>query len=77
MLTAKHVRLVHLPSVMDDLGNQASPAALVRCSKAPSGITVKEFVEPHVIFPVLIEVEKVRVVVYRSTSFIVTGKQML
>ena len=47
---------IDLPSVVDNLRNQPSPAALMSCAQAPSGICVEEFIEREVVLPIWIEV---------------------
>lgn len=68
---------IDLPSVVNDLCNQTSPAALVGGTQAAAGIAVEELVEPEVILPVLVKVEEVRLGIDGAAALVVAGKEML
>lgn len=65
------------PSVLDDLGDKTSPAALVGSTKTAAGIAVKELVEPEVVLPMLVKVEEIGVRIDGTTAFVVAGEEML
>lgn len=62
---------------MDHLGNQSSPAALVRSTETTTSVSIKELMEPQVILPMLVKVKEIRSGISSPTPFIVSGKQML
>lgn len=63
--------------VVDDLGDQSRPAALVACPQPSPGIGVEEFVEPHVILPIGIEIQGVVAVVDGAAAIVTAGEEML
>lgn len=50
---------INLPGIVDDLGDETCPSALVGRSQSTSGVSIEELVEPHVVLPVLVEIEEI------------------
>ena len=63
--------------VVDDLGDQTGPAALVGCAETAACVAVEELVEPEVVFPVFVEVEEVGAGVHGATAFVVAYSAMV
>lgn len=63
--------------VVDHLGHQTRPAALVGGPEPTARVAVEELKEPQVVSPVRIKVERVVARVDRTTTFVVTHHEML
>lgn len=63
--------------VVDDLGDQARPAALVARPQPAPRVGVEELVEPHVVLPVGIEIQGVVAVVDGAAAVIPAGEEVL
>ena len=63
--------------VVDDLGDQARPAALVARAQPAPRVRVEEFVKPHVVLPIGIEVQGVVAVVDGAAAIVPAGEEML
>lgn len=66
-----------LPGVVDNLGDETGPAALVGSSETTTGIAVEELVEPEVVLPVLVEVKQVGLCVDGAAALVVAGEEVL
>ena len=63
--------------VVDDLRDQPRPAALVARPQPPARVGVEEFVEPHVVLPVGIEIQGVVAVVDGAAAVVPAGEEVL
>lgn len=66
-----------LPCVMNQPSNETGPSGLVSSAETPTGVAVKELVEPKVVFPVLVVVEAIISSVDAAPSVVITGKEVL
>jgi hypothetical protein len=62
---------------MNQSSNETGPSSLVSSTETPTGVAVKELVEPKVVFPVLIIVEAIISCVDAAPSVVIAGKEML
>lgn len=67
----------YIPSIMDHPGDQSSPTTLVGSAEATTAVSVEEFVEPHVVFPILIEIKTIVPSIDATSPIIRSGKEML
>jgi hypothetical protein len=68
---------MYIPRVMNYFGQKPRPSALVGCTQSTASVGVEKFVEPQVVFPVLVKVKKVVFVVDGTSTVIVPGIQVL
>lgn len=63
--------------VVDDLRDQSRPAALVARPQPSPGVGVEEFVEPHVVLPIGVEIQSVVAVVDGAAAIVSASEEML
>lgn len=62
---------------MNHSGDESGPSTLVSGTKSTASISVKELMEPHVVLPMLVEIETVITVVDTSSSIVSSSEKML
>lgn len=66
-----------LPSVVDHASHQTGPTTLVGSTESTATVAVEELVEPKIVLPVRVEVQKVVSGVDATTTLVVTRHQVL